>query len=61
MPLIPEYSPPNNGSQQIQGLANSKFNSNLINPGAIPLLDLSEEQNVVMGAKTKKGKQKTKR
>lgn len=61
MPLMPDYPSNNFNSQQNQGIASSKVNTNLINPGSIPLLDLSEEQNIVGGAKSKKGKQKTKR
>ena len=62
IPLMPDYAPSSFNSQQTQPAA-SKVNPTLFNPGNIPLLDLSEEQNIVMvgGAKTKKGKQKTKR
>ena len=61
MPLMPDFPSNNFNSQQGQAIANSKVNTNLVNPGAIPLLDLSEEQNIAGGAKAKKGKQKTKR
>lgn len=43
MPLMPDYPTNNFNSLQSQvGLVNSKVNINLVNPGAIPLLDLSE-------------------
>jgi hypothetical protein len=61
IPLMPDYPSNNFNSQQTQATSNSKVNPNLVNQGAIPLLDLSEEQNIAGGIKTKKGKQKTKR
>ena len=37
-------------------LSNSKSKVNVVSSGAIPLLDLSEEQHGFQAAKTKKGK-----
>jgi hypothetical protein len=58
---MPDYAPSSFNQQPAQTVGNSKVNSVVVHPGNIPLLDLSEEQNIVGGAKTKKGKQKTKR
>lgn len=41
MPLMPDYPSNNFNSQQSQSIGNNKVNTNIINPGAIPLLDLS--------------------
>ena len=37
-------------------LSNSKSKVNVVSSGAIPVLDLSEEQSTFQAAKTKKGK-----
>jgi hypothetical protein len=39
--LMPDYPSNNFNSQQSQSIGNNKVNTNIINPGAIPLLDLS--------------------
>ena len=66
IPLLPVMPPDNTAPTTFhnsppQGMSSSKSKVNFVSSGAIPLLDLSEEQpHPPYGAKTKKGK-KTKR
>ena len=68
IPLLPVMPADSNAFASFQGgssinqgiLSNSKSKVNVVSSGAIPLLDLSEEQHTFHAAKSKKGK-KTKR
>ena len=62
IPLLPVMPPDNTAPSAFHGnpnqgvLSSSKSKVNVVSSGAIPLLDLSEEQHGVQAAKTKKGK-----